>query len=71
LIHFETERARPFASDNYAPALTEALEAIATANTEHVVSHSADPVMARVAEHVREHFGAGAVRFPAFNGTAF
>ena len=59
-----------FASDNSAPALPEALEAIAAANTGHVVSYGADPVTARLAERVREHFGAGAVGFPVFNGTA-
>src|SRR5512132_3709123 len=62
-------RMRAFASDNYAPALPEALEAIAAANTGHVVSYGADPVTARLAERVREHFGAGAVGFPVFNGT--
>src|SRR3954467_11957086 len=60
---------RAFASDNYAPALPEALEAIAAANTGHVVSYGADPVTARLAERVREHFGAQAVGFPVFNGT--
>jgi threonine aldolase len=61
---------RAFASDNYAPALPEALEAIAAANTGHVASYGADPVTARLAERVREHFGPGAVGFPVFNGTA-
>ncbi len=61
---------RAFASDNYAPALPEVLEAIAAANTGHVVSYGADPVTARLAERVREHFGADAVGFPVFNGTA-
>jgi threonine aldolase len=61
---------RAFASDNYAPALPEALEAIAAANRGHVASYGADPVTERLAERVREHFGAGAVAFPVFNGTA-
>jgi threonine aldolase len=61
---------RAFASDNYAPALPEALEAIAAANTGHAVSYGADPVTERLAERVREHFGAQAVGFPVFNGTA-
>src|SRR4051794_31146526 len=61
---------RAFASDNYAPALPEVLEAIAAANSGHVVSYGADPVTARLAERVREHFGAEAVGFPVFNGTA-
>src|SRR4051794_13292483 len=61
---------RAFASDNYAPALPEVLEAIVAANTGHVVSYGADPVTARLDERVREHFGADAVGFPVFNGTA-
>jgi threonine aldolase len=61
---------RAFASDHYAPALPEALEAIAAANTGHAVAYGADSVTARLAELVREHFGAGAVGFPVFNGTA-
>src|SRR3954447_19813786 len=61
---------RAFASDNYAPALPEALEAIAAANTGHVASYGAAPVRERLAERVCEHFGADAVGFPVFNGTA-
>src|SRR3954468_8135664 len=61
---------RAFASDNYAPALPEVLEAIVAANAGHVVSYGADPVTARLDERVREHFGADAVGFPVFNGTA-
>src|SRR4051812_16642720 len=61
---------RAFASDNYAPALPEVLEAIAAANTGHAVSYGADPVTARLDERVREHFGPDAVGFPVFNGTA-
>jgi threonine aldolase len=60
---------RAFASDNYAPALPEALAAIAAANTGHAISYGADPVTARLAERVREHFGPRAVGFPVFNGT--
>jgi threonine aldolase len=60
---------RAFASDNYAPALPEALAAIAAANTGHAISYGADPVTARLAERVREHFGPEAVGFPVFNGT--
>ena len=33
---------RAFASDNYAPVLPEALEAIAAANNGHAVSYGAD-----------------------------
>src|SRR3954447_6588540 len=61
---------RAFASDNYAPALPEVVDAIVAANTGHVVSYGADPVTARLDERVREHFGGDAVGFPVFNGTA-
>jgi threonine aldolase len=61
---------RAFASDNSAPALPEVVEAVAAANSGHVASYGADPVTARLAERAREHFGAGAVGFPVFNGTA-
>src|SRR5205085_2878549 len=51
-------------------AETVARPAGAAANTGHVVSYGADPVTARLDELVREHFGADAVGFPVFNGTA-
>ena len=60
---------RNFASDNYATALPEALEAIAAANHGPAVSYGADEWTARLQERIREHFGAGAVAFPVFNGT--
>jgi threonine aldolase len=58
-----------FASDNYAPALPEAIAAIAAANHGPAVSYGADPWTARLQERVREQFGEGAVAFPVFNGT--
>jgi threonine aldolase len=60
---------RNFASDNYATALPEALEAIAAANHGPAVSYGADEWTARLQERVREHFGADAAAFPVFNGT--
>jgi threonine aldolase len=60
---------RAFASDNYAPALPEALEAIAAVNSGHAISYDADPVTERLTERVREHFGPEATGFPVFNGT--
>ena len=60
---------RAFASDNYAPALPEALAAIAAANTGHAIAYGADPVTERLAERVRVHFGSAAIGFPVFNGT--
>ena len=60
---------RAFASDNYAPALPEALAAIAAAHTGHAIADGADPVTERLAERVRVHFGSAAIGFPVFNGT--
>ena len=59
---------RAFASDNYAPALPEALDAIAAVNPGHAVSYGAD-VNGAARRPFREHFGADAVGFPVFNGT--
>ena len=60
---------RAFASDNYAPILPEALEAIAAANHGHAVSYGADEWTARLQERVRALFGEHAAAFPVFNGT--
>ncbi len=60
---------RAFASDNYAPILPEALDAIAAANRGHAVSYGADDWTARLQTRVREQFGDEAVAFPVFNGT--
>nr|WP_242608112.1 beta-eliminating lyase-related protein [Xylanibacterium ulmi] len=59
----------PFASDNYAPTHPEVLAAIAQANEGYAVAYGADPWTARLAERVREVFGAGAAAFPVLNGT--
>jgi threonine aldolase len=60
---------RAFASDNYAPILPEALDAIARVNHGHAVSYGADDVTARFNAWVRSEFGAQAFAFPMFNGT--
>ena len=60
---------RAFASDNYAPILPEALDAIAAANHGHATSYGADEWTARLQTAVRSHFGDDAVAFPVFNGT--
>jgi threonine aldolase len=60
---------RAFASDNYAPILPEALDAISAANHGHAVSYGADEWTARLQTAVQKHFGADAVAFPVFNGT--
>ena len=60
---------RNFASDNYATALPEALDAIAAANHGPAVSYGADEWTARLQDRVREQFGPHAAAFPVFNGT--
>ncbi|WP_420813281.1 threonine aldolase family protein [Leucobacter triazinivorans] len=67
----ETPHATPisFASDNYAGAHPEVLEAVAAANTGHAPAYGADPWTARFGDVVRDLFGEQAEAFPVFNGT--
>jgi threonine aldolase len=60
---------RGFASDNYAGAHPEVLDALAAANGGHQVSYGADAYTARLREVAAGHFGAAAEVFPVFNGT--
>ena len=60
---------RGFASDNYAGALPEVLEAIAAANADHAPAYGSDPWTAAAEERFREHFGPDARAFLVFNGT--
>ena len=60
---------RTFASDNYAGALPEVLQAIADANGGHQIAYGEDDYTARLGEVVREQFGEAAEVFPVFNGT--
>lgn len=60
---------RGFASDNYAGIHPEVLSALVDANEGHQVSYGEDVYTARLAEVVREQFGAQAEVFPVFNGT--
>ena len=61
---------RGFASDNRSGAHPEVLDAIVAANDGHAASYGEDGWTERAGELFREHFGAGAVAFPVFNGTA-
>jgi threonine aldolase len=63
------EPERGFASDNYAGALPEVIEAIAAANSGHAPAYGADAWTARAEERVREHFGPQARAYFVFNGT--
>ena len=58
-----------FASDNYAGAHPEVLEAMVAANRGHTVSYGADPWTEQLQDVVRGHFGEQAVAYPVFNGT--
>ncbi|QAY71755.1 threonine aldolase family protein [Xylanimonas protaetiae] len=59
----------PFGSDNYAPTHPEVLAAIAAANEGYAVAYGDDAWTARLADRVRDVFGAGATAFPVLNGT--
>ena len=58
-----------FASDNYAGALPEVLDAIAAASTGHAPAYGNDEWTARVEARFREQFGDDARAYLAFNGT--
>jgi threonine aldolase len=58
-----------FASDNYAGALPEVLEAIAAANRGHAPAYGNDEWTAALGKRFRDAFGPEARGFPVFNGT--
>ena len=58
-----------FASDNYAGALPEVLQAITAANGGHAPSYGNDDLTARVEARFRDEFGDDARAFLVFNGT--
>ena len=60
---------RSFASDNYAGAHPEVIDAVVRANAGHAVAYGEDDETARLADLVLEHFGSRAQVFPVFNGT--
>jgi threonine aldolase len=61
--------ARAFASDNYAAALPEVIEAIAAANVDHAPAYGLDQWTLRAQERFREQFGPDAHASFVFNGT--
>lgn len=61
---------RSFASDNNAVVHPEVLEAIRRANEGHTVGYGTDPYTESAMGKFREQFGADAVVFFVFNGTA-
>jgi threonine aldolase len=60
---------RGFASDNYAGAHPEVLEAIADANGGHQISYGEDAYTTRLQQIIGRLFGSSAQVFPVFNGT--
>jgi threonine aldolase len=60
---------RGFASDNYAGAHPQVLEALSAANVGHQTAYGDDVVTARAASMIRELFGSQAGFYPVFNGT--
>lgn len=58
-----------FASDNYAGVLPELMEALSTANNEHVPSYGADEITERTKKLFRETFGEDVGVHFVFNGT--
>ncbi|NNG35812.1 threonine aldolase family protein [Nakamurella aerolata] len=61
--------ARAFASDNYAGVHPEVMAALAAANGGHQISYGEDVYTEHLQQVLAEHFGAGTVGFPVFNGT--
>ncbi len=60
---------RGFASDNYAGAHPEILQALADANGGHQISYGEDVYTERLHEVMAHHFGPDVEVFPVFNGT--
>lgn len=60
---------KQFASDNYAGAHPEILDAISAANGGHQIAYGEDVYTAHLTEVFERHFGEGTQVFPVFNGT--
>lgn len=60
---------RGFASDNYAGAHAEIIEAVQAANEGHVTAYGEDVYTAALQVVIKSHFGAAATAYPVFNGT--
>lgn len=66
-LHDMTKRG--FASDNYAGAHPEMLAAIAAANGGHQIAYGEDIYTEHLQTVMAQHFGAGVLAVPVFNGT--
>lgn len=60
---------RGFASDNYAGAHPEILQALAAANEGHQIAYGEDVYTQRLQRVMAKHFGEATEVFPVFNGT--
>ncbi len=60
---------KSFASDNYAGAHPEVIQAIVDANGGHQISYGADEYTATFQQLIKRHFGDQATAWPVFNGT--
>ena len=63
------ENYRGFASDNYAGARPEVIQAIADANGGHQISYGEDQYTEHLSQLMKQLFGERAETFPVFNGT--
>src|SRR5699024_7419382 len=64
----DTDR-RTFASDNYAGAHPEVVEAVMRANAGHVAAYGEDPYTAELQRRFRDLLGDDTETYPVFNGT--
>ncbi|MDQ2762857.1 MAG: low specificity L-threonine aldolase [Pseudomonadota bacterium] len=65
----DTKRPPNFASDNWAPAHPDVMEAVMRANNGAVPAYGGDPYSEQAEGLIREQFGAGAQPFFVFTGT--
>lgn len=68
-LRLHDPESRAFASDNYAGAHPEIIDAIVAANGGHQISYGEDEYTERLHEVFAENFGAGVEVYPVFNGT--
>ena len=69
MTHLHDLDYRGFASDNYAGAHPEVIDAISSANGGHQVAYGEDVYTAHLQDVMKKHFGDTAEAFPVFNGT--
>ena len=68
-LRLHDPESRAFASDNYAGAHPEIIDAIVAANGGHQISYGEDAYTERLHQVFAEQFGEGVSVFPVFNGT--